>query len=154
MKRSRPPKKIVKVHCLLTLLLTLILAPACGFSGWVIEYDEPDQDYIGRTIRFKVPVKYLYCPDSESKKDWNLNVLKFEGKQIERVVIEFDTVFRDNDKWFPIPADMEFTIMGSYWNKRTGVFKHDIHNVILKDENGIISICNTRSLELDTDFKR
>jgi len=145
-----------------------MLLALCGFgcAGDRIEYDPPDPDLVGRIVHFKKPVVYIFFSDKKFAKKYGFLSPQIEGNKIRRELVSRYTADGPNSYIHQFPIEyikkgMAFTILGSYWQRGdwiTREFAPDSRNLILRDENDILSVYlapdkNLRnSLMFDTDF--
>jgi hypothetical protein len=134
------------------LILTLCSA---GCAGDRIEYDPPELGLIGMVVTFKEPMGYIILSEKDNRA-FDRETVKI-GRQLEswrELLNEFGLSYKYPRE--PIKDGMSFTIIGSYWVRGSWLdkaFAHDLHKVILKDENSILSVCRIRAIDsIDTDI--
>ena len=135
---------------LLTLLCTIIMAPLAACSGTLrVEPDPFDPHLHGQVVRFTVPVVYMELNEEDKE--------KFDRKSldIKKILItaeEESNLFNSKGTHviLKINRDMEFTIIESYYVRHdwfTREFAADYQQIILKDNNGVLSTTNRLILQ-------
>lgn len=146
----------------------ILLITFCGFgcAGSYIEYTSLDNDFIGKVIHFKDTMVYLFFKDKKTADEYGFIYPAYSNNIIKcELVSEYDANetkdYLTKLQVKSINKQMSFTIVGSYW-QRGGWFARefapDIFNIILRDENDVLSVYMIAdndvkgSLKLDTDF--
>lgn len=159
-------RTIHRLSILATAGVILLALCTFGCAGDRIEYDPPDPDLVGKVVHFKESMVYIVFSDKKFAKKYGFLSPQIEGKKIQRELVSRYTVDDPNSYIHNFPIEyikkgMAFTILGSYWQKGdwiTREFAPDSRNLILSDENDILSVYlapdnNLRdSLMFDTDF--
>ncbi len=137
------------IHPFILCIFIVLVSFTSGCAGDTIINDPPaDNSLIGMVVHFDEPMAYMLV----SEKD----IDNFDRKMVEigRFIMDKSSLERKYSIFNKYPreyfkADMSFTIIGSYWVRGdwfTREFVSDIHYVILKDENGIRSVCSIHDI--------
>ena len=128
-----------------------------GCSGSKIQYDKNDAEYVGRELRFNVPMVYVSTKGFE--KHFSKEVSKY-GNELysareyeEFFVRNFEIEFNSKE----VPLGMRFKIVKSFFDIPTGIlsagFNSTIWYFVIEDENKITSVVMTSSLNRTSDFE-
>ena len=133
-------------NTLLTLLLffcTISVVQLSACNGDLIEEETPNElNLIGQVFHFTKPIVYMEFIEEDKK-----NFTK-KGISIGRTLIydDFQYLFNEHGNHViqKIPQEMSFTIIDSYWVRQSlskKLFASDYNMLVLKDENGTLSVC-------------
>ena len=132
------------------LWLAVVISPLSACSGTLrVEPDAHDPNLHGQVVRFTVPVVYMELKEEDKE--------KFDQKSLDigKILITADeesNLFNSKGTHViqKINKDMEFTIIESYYVRHdwfTREFAADYQQIILKDNNGILSTTNRLILQ-------
>ena len=149
----------IRIMLLLVISVFFMSMDGCAMSE-KIEYVSPPEDLDGREIQFKYPVVYLVFKDEHLAKDFGYRYATYDGIKVERYIISEEEVERPYSifKQYPkenIRPDMKFEVVGSYWVRKNPIdreFSGEFQNIVLKDENGFLSVFPLVSFRVDTNF--
>lgn len=137
---------------IIILFATTITLVSCGDT---IEEEEPDPRIVGKVISFEEPMVYMLLSKKDAR-DWDKKSAKIGRRVLTRKDVDAPYSIFSEYPIEDIRIDMAFTIMSSYWLRGdfyTREFAPDVHSLVLKDENGILSTCSIRRIdEIDTNL--
>lgn len=140
----------MKQILILAIWCIFIMTPLAACSGTLrVEPDPFDPNLHGQVIRFTVPVVYMELNEEDKE--------KFDQKSLDigKILItaeEESNLFNSKGTHViqKINKDMQFTIIESYHVRHdwfTREFAADYQQVVLKDNNGILSTTNRLILQ-------
>ena len=136
--------------------IVLFTLSSAGCAGDRIEYDPPDSNMVGKTIHFNKPMAYLLLSKKDMK-DFDKETVNIGRLIVFQWDLENQFSLYHNYKREYFMDGMAFIIVGSYWvhgDWLTRQFAPNLHMIILKDENGIKSVCSMTKIDSSiTDFQ-
>lgn len=128
----------------LSLISLIYLALGISACGDYAIYDKHDSNLHGQRIKFNVEMVYVpinelvgKVPDEKKKYKYLLIQKSYALKIYTIAETNYET----------IKQDMEFTIIKTYLSKVVGFVGDDVRMMVLKDENGIISVISISFLK-------